>query len=263
MSKNPKWGNKVCSISNCNRLNYKDTDLCPKHRDLNLYGYCKNTHSNKVVAHGRDGFCQPCHERNGVGPKLPYKNKICRKCKIKKVQSSGLCAKCGRIEKYGMCINNHGMYANDKSGLCSNCIRRGGILPTLTNGARFNSDTYRWCPKCNQLLSIDDFYLYKKGGTKRAKRCKNCNSYNTRLRNEAHSLFKVCVLQAGLNRCVKCWESLLKWDIDHIIPKSLGGLDILDNIQIMCVSCNRKKHNNESIDYRIFIQVYDRINNEA
>lgn len=30
---------------------------------------------------------------------------------------------------------------------------------------------------------------------------------------------------------------------DHIIPKSKGGKNVLDNYQCMCVNCNRKKGN--------------------
>ena len=31
---------------------------------------------------------------------------------------------------------------------------------------------------------------------------------------------------------------------DHIIPKSLGGKDCIDNMQTMCVKCNENKGNN-------------------
>lgn len=30
---------------------------------------------------------------------------------------------------------------------------------------------------------------------------------------------------------------------DHIIPKSKGGKDIMENFQVMCTTCNRKKGN--------------------
>ena len=34
------------------------------------------------------------------------------------------------------------------------------------------------------------------------------------------------------------------FSIDHIKPHSLGGSDLLSNLQGMCITCNRKKKNN-------------------
>lgn len=47
----------------------------------------------------------------------------------------------------------------------------------------------------------------------------------------------------GWYRCVKCGNSFRKgdMDIDHIIPKSLGGGNTRDNLQCICKHCNRSK----------------------
>jgi 5-methylcytosine-specific restriction endonuclease McrA len=49
-------------------------------------------------------------------------------------------------------------------------------------------------------------------------------------------------------RCVACKELVILTEdapkqatIDHIIPKSLGGQDILSNMQLMCKQCNGNK----------------------
>lgn len=47
----------------------------------------------------------------------------------------------------------------------------------------------------------------------------------------------------GWYKCVKCGKSFRKgdMDIDHILPKSLGGGNTRDNLQCICKYCNRSK----------------------
>lgn len=49
----------------------------------------------------------------------------------------------------------------------------------------------------------------------------------------------------GWYTCSWCKKKIRKQDvdIDHIIPQSLGGKDVLSNLQCMCKSCNRSKKN--------------------
>ncbi|MBQ7796329.1 MAG: HNH endonuclease [Lachnospiraceae bacterium] len=49
----------------------------------------------------------------------------------------------------------------------------------------------------------------------------------------------------GWYRCVHCGKSFRKGsiDIDHIIPQSKGGMNNPENLQFLCVHCNRSKGN--------------------
>lgn len=48
---------------------------------------------------------------------------------------------------------------------------------------------------------------------------------------------------SGWYTCVKCNKKLRKGDvdIDHILPQKYGGGDGLDNLQCLCIRCNRSK----------------------
>lgn len=46
-----------------------------------------------------------------------------------------------------------------------------------------------------------------------------------------------------------CCGSIEKLSLDHVIPIQKGGLDIVENLQPLCLSCNSKK-GTQIIDYR-------------
>lgn len=50
------------------------------------------------------------------------------------------------------------------------------------------------------------------------------------------------------NRCLCCGEKKAL-EIDHVLPVSKGGANTIDNLQPLCVSCNRSK-GTKHIDYR-------------
>jgi 5-methylcytosine-specific restriction endonuclease McrA len=51
------------------------------------------------------------------------------------------------------------------------------------------------------------------------------------------------------HKCLCCGRDDVPMSLDHVIPRSLGGADTIDNVQPLCKSCNSKK-SNKTIDYR-------------
>ena len=96
-------------------------------------------------------------------------------------------------------------------------------------------------------------------------RCKEWFSKHKRKRaiyqqNRAAKLKTLGVLSTGIfdklknlqkNKCAICRIDLseVKPHLDHIIPISLGGLNVDSNIQLLCSTCNNQKYNKHPIDF--------------
>lgn len=66
------------------------------------------------------------------------------------------------------------------------------------------------------------------------------------------------VLVKAHHKCELCGvdASIRALEVDHIVPKSLGGPDSLDNYQALCYKCNTNKGNRSDIDLRSLSEDY-------
>ena len=61
------------------------------------------------------------------------------------------------------------------------------------------------------------------------------------------------VLKRDKGRCVLCGASPhdgIRLEVDHILPRSKGGSNELENLQTLCAPCNRGKSNRDDTDFR-------------
>lgn len=67
------------------------------------------------------------------------------------------------------------------------------------------------------------------------------------------------VLKRAKGRCELCGISkdVKALQVDHIIPRSKGGLTVLENLQALCYTCNAQKQNKDDTDFRILSRMYD------
>jgi len=67
------------------------------------------------------------------------------------------------------------------------------------------------------------------------------------------------VLKRAQTRCELCGihDEVRALEVDHIIPKSKGGPDILENYQALCFKCNAQKKNLDDTDFRDWRTQYE------
>jgi diadenosine tetraphosphate (Ap4A) HIT family hydrolase/5-methylcytosine-specific restriction endonuclease McrA len=90
---------------------------------------------------------------------------------------------------------------------------------------------------------IEDF-SDKRGGSQWAHR--------SRIRKPISGSTRFEVLKQAKFHCELCGISadVKNLEVDHIIPKSLGGSDELSNFQALCYTCNAQKGNRDKTDFR-------------
>ncbi len=140
-----------------------------------------------------------------------------------------------------------------------------------------------WCTKCQRTKPVSAFRNSKNNKKPRlgiSAHCKMCSSsydrtyladadhaIKARQRARLHNLKRQDILD-GLQHhyTVDEWNSLLelsdyrcgkcgnRWElsIDHIIPLTKSGKDTIDNIQVLCLTCNIRK-GNKTADYRKYV----------
>jgi hypothetical protein len=57
------------------------------------------------------------------------------------------------------------------------------------------------------------------------------------------------VLEKYGNKCLCCGRTDVRLTLDHVMPLSIGGLNVIENAQPLCKSCNSRKQA-KHIDYR-------------
>ena len=90
------------------------------------------------------------------------------------------------------------------------------------------------------------------------KRGSNIWQHRSKSRGPISGSIKYEVLKRAHFRCelCGCMDSEKALEVDHIVPKNLGGEDSINNYQALCYSCNAMKRDHDSTDFRDLDKLY-------
>ena len=106
------------------------------------------------------------------------------------------------------------------------------------------------CNKCGEIKAINEFYKQKGGKFGVRCRCRECLKSHKTDKKEKIDYMKVYVAHNWV--CGVCGETIdknlkhpdpMSKSIDHINPKSKGGIHTYDNLQPAHLGCNSSKGN--------------------
>lgn len=136
----------------------------------------------------------------------------------------------------------------------------------MNTGSKFKTVVCKICScelRINRNVTSKNYYCNKCQNEPQPLKCDRCNcdyvgipprranhfcitctkNNDSDLAGMSSRTFTKIMLNAKLS-CAMCGWDECKCDVHHIIPKSEGGLDNLDNLINICPNCHRKAHNN-------------------
>lgn len=154
-----------------------------------------------------------------------------------------ICTKCIQEKTF----DNFNKCKKGKHGLrsqCRECDKSYNQQYNLTNAkyrANYTKEWHNKNPEYNKLYNSSDkgkAVLKAKAHNRRALKLNNGGKHT------AQDILSLLELQSG--KCVYCNNSLVvnkikKFELDHIIPLTKNGGNGVENLQLLCIKCNRSK----------------------
>jgi 5-methylcytosine-specific restriction endonuclease McrA len=120
-------------------------------------------------------------------------------------------------------------------------------LPLETIKEVYNNKNNYIFIKSHKVMTKDDRYL---NFIEHGFACKNCGLKAEYVQLEYNCQYKWHLNVYGTNKIGQA----IRLTKDHIYPKSKGGLDVINNYQVLCETCNGKKKDKAPVNLRIALE---------
>jgi 5-methylcytosine-specific restriction endonuclease McrA len=160
------------------------------------------------------------------------------------------CVKCGAVDRY-------------KSGGCRPChnerqkrwneANRETIRQINKRYYDSNAKALREAIKLNRENNREYYREYLKRWNEANREAQRTYKHNRRARIKSSGKLSKNIAQrlftAQKGKCACCKIKLENYHIDHIMPLALGGLNVDNNVQLLCPPCNLSKGAKHPVDF--------------
>ncbi|MFC2090807.1 HIT domain-containing protein [Bacteroidota bacterium] len=146
-------------------------------------------------------------------------------------------------------------YENIVNNMVGRVLRNHGIVSKKQNDYFLNGFESISREELTELVQLCDEkilgYIKKRG--------EKVWDHRSKSRKTISGSIKYKVLKRAGFRCELCGISAKEkaLEVDHIVPKNMGGEDSINNYQALCYTCNSMKRDHDDEDFRILKTFYD------
>jgi 5-methylcytosine-specific restriction endonuclease McrA len=200
---------------------------------------CK--HGHVCDRHSTNGACVECHNGRRRQGKMDPRSRASAMMAGERYYFTGL-----------PCVNGHVARRTTLNGACTECVkaRYQNYFALNYEKLRAQNKDYYWK---NRTARLEQKKQYVRRPEIRQARSAYSLAYYYKhperwARYEPRDIEWLMQKQRG--KCVECGAALKgKFEVDHIMPCKLGGTTVRQNLQLLCVSCNRRKSAKHPIDW--------------
>ncbi len=266
---------QLCSVEGCGR-DSRAKGMCKLHyervhKGIPLTGRpkiikrcsvegCKNPFHSK-------GFCAVHYARwvkHGSTEEIipPPRERECKSCgRVLQVCAYGLCKKCYSLARVGLGRRKE-EYEKNKGESSASCKqyyqehkdeikkrvrdRRKNNLELVKAEERKKYHKFKHITKEKRKEYFAEYhpkYKHSKRGLETAKRSNHKRRARIIGNGGSYTKEELALLREAFRGICPLCEKKAKLTIDHIVPLSKGGTNDIENIQLLCLSCNIKKSN--------------------
>lgn len=192
----------------------------------------------------------------------------------KNVEAKAKCSVCNELKEISEFYFSANGSIDKRCKRCQSSTKKKRYLDAKNNKQYIDVKAKK-CQQCKKLLDISRFPIYPPSKDNHANTCWSCKNNNEKFNNNPNKFWwrKACIqnryktgkitseqlktlFEQQDKKCYYCKTILNNPQVDHKIPRSRNGKNIIENIALTCRDCNTLKNTRTDKEFQLFLPKY-------